>query len=210
MHDQICDWLGLTAENWPPDHYTLLGLERGESDLQIIEQRVHERMQRVRPLQLIYPDQVTEAMNRLAQAFSCLTDPAARSAYNESLRTPPPRPATRLPSEENGSVDPNATLAWLVGPWDQLAEEEPPSPSPVTRPNFRNWTESLPPPRQRRKRLSRNTKDRVAVPSALESSTTVAKEPHPGTAWFWRHSNTLLLILALVALLVAFWRHLGR
>jgi len=210
MHQQICEWLGLTAENWPPDHYTLLGLKRGESDPQIIEQHVHERMQRVRPLQLIYPDQVTEAMNRLAQAFSCLTDPAARIAYDESLRVPPLHPAIRAPSQENGSVDPDAPLAWLFGPWDRLTEEETPFPASITRPKFRDWTESLPPPRQRRKRISRNTKRRKEDPLALETSTEVMNEEHPQKGLFWRHSNTLLLLLALLALLIAFWRQLGR
>jgi hypothetical protein len=210
MHEQICEWLGLPAENWPPDHYTLLGLQRGESDPQVIEQRVHQRMQRVRPLQLIYPDQVTEAMNRLAQAFSCLTDPAARSAYDDSLRVPPRRPANRAPSEGNGSVDPDGPLAWLFGPWDRLAEEEILSPSLVKRPNFRNWSESQAPPRQRRKRLSRHTKDRVPDQPASGNSTDAMKEPRPRSALFWRHSNTVLLILAILALLVAFGRQLGR
>ena len=32
MHEQICQVLGLDARCWPPDHYTLLGLKRGESE----------------------------------------------------------------------------------------------------------------------------------------------------------------------------------
>src|SRR5260370_859772 len=104
IQEQICQILGLAAEDWPPDHYTLLGLKRGESDTQVIEERVHERMQRVRPLQLTYPDQVTEAMNRLAQAFSCLTDSGARKVYDESLRRVPGGPPTPPPANQNCSI----------------------------------------------------------------------------------------------------------
>src|SRR5438093_8166880 len=84
-HDLICSWLGLPAGSWPPDHYTLLGLARDETDIGRIEQQVHERMERVRRYQLLNPEPATEAMNRLAQALICLTDPQARKAYDAKL-----------------------------------------------------------------------------------------------------------------------------
>jgi hypothetical protein len=91
----ICSCLQLPAGSWPPDHYTLLGLKLGEADSRRIEQRVQERMEKLRPYQLTHTEQATEAMNRLAQAFVCLTDPAAKRAYDASLasgklrRSPP-------------------------------------------------------------------------------------------------------------------------
>jgi hypothetical protein len=81
-NDQICCWLGLPAGKWPPDHYTLLGLKPGEGDIACIEQHVHDRLAKLRCYQLSHPEQVTEAMNRVAQAFMCLTDPAAKRAYD--------------------------------------------------------------------------------------------------------------------------------
>src|SRR5947207_1177923 len=69
----IAGWLGLPAEAWPPDHYALLGLPPGESDVSRIEHSVHERLMRVRSYQLSNPVQATEAMTRLAKAFDCLT-----------------------------------------------------------------------------------------------------------------------------------------
>src|SRR5438270_3990805 len=81
-HELICTWLGLGAGDWPPDHYRLLGLEPDESDSARIEQRVHDRLEAVRRYQLLHPELVTEAMNRLAQAYVCLTDPDARRAYD--------------------------------------------------------------------------------------------------------------------------------
>src|SRR5579859_5448292 len=86
--DLVCKWLGLPPESWPPDHYTLLGLKTGEEDVGKIEEHAHERLARLRQHQLNHPDQVTEAMNRLAQAFSCLTDPKAKKAYDAAMRTP--------------------------------------------------------------------------------------------------------------------------
>jgi len=86
MSDEwICSCLRLPPDSWPPDHYTLLGLDLGEADSSRIEQRVQERMEKLRPYQLTHPDQATEAMNRLAQALVCLTDPAARHAYDAFL-----------------------------------------------------------------------------------------------------------------------------
>ena len=107
----IRSWLQLPAGDWPPDHYTLLGLEAGESDVARIEQQVYERMEHVRRYQLTHPEPATEAMNRLAQALVCLTDPAAKRAYDaallpESARSsaPPVEAAARKP------VDPLADI----------------------------------------------------------------------------------------------------
>src|SRR5215472_9715279 len=86
----IRSWLQLPPGDWPPDHYTLLGLEPGEQDPLRIEQYVHERMQRLRNYQLTHPELATEAMNRLAQALVCLTDPAARKAYDRERLAPKP------------------------------------------------------------------------------------------------------------------------
>jgi hypothetical protein len=111
-HELICSWLGLEPGDWPPDHYRLLGLPPGEDNGTLIEQRVHERLDTVRRYQMMHPEQATEAMNRLAQAFVCLTETQAKRAYDSELlggsgkatataEAPPPRP------------DP---LAWLYSP----------------------------------------------------------------------------------------------
>src|SRR5437763_4898092 len=84
-HALICSWLGIPADTWPPDHYRLLGLEPGEPDPNLIEQRVHQRLDAVRRYQMLHPEQATEAMNRLAQAFICLTEPASKQAYDATL-----------------------------------------------------------------------------------------------------------------------------
>jgi len=139
----ICTWLGLEPGNWPPNHYALLGLEPGEPDVERIEQRVHERLTQLRQYQLSHPEQVTQAMNRLAQAFTCLTDPQAKKAYDATLlagAAPLPEPPL-APVSADATDDP---LAWLYGPWSELAAQapSPPPPGPVQV----DWTKAPPPP----------------------------------------------------------------
>jgi hypothetical protein len=86
----ICTWLSLPKDVWPPDHYRLLGLNPGEADTERIEREVHARLEIVRRYQLAQQEEATEAMNRLAQAFVCLTDPEARKAYDAQQQGGPP------------------------------------------------------------------------------------------------------------------------
>jgi hypothetical protein len=73
----LCDWLG--TKDWPPDHHALLGLAPGEKDAARIEHQVHERMSKLRCYQLSHPEEATEGMNRLAQAFICVTEELSRA-----------------------------------------------------------------------------------------------------------------------------------
>jgi hypothetical protein len=205
MNPLICERLGLPAENWPPDHYALLGLPRGEGDPQVIEDRVHERMQRVRPLQIAYPEEASEAMNRLAQAWSCLTDPVARSAYNQSLLATP----GRLPPNNNAPPDPQDGLAWLFEPWDRLAEDESPVPASPA-PPFRDWKPSIRPPRRRQIVGSWNGSGQEKTPGLEKSLSTSEEESPKPMTWFWRNSHRLFLFASLLALGIALWRQISR
>jgi hypothetical protein len=145
-HELICRWLDLPETDWPPDHYRLLGLTAGESDGELVEHRVHERLAAVRRHQLANPEQATEAMNRLAQAYVCLTDPEAKRAYDADLLgkpLPPAEPAPPAmaelapapvqPAIAVADLPPPALaipmspdpLAWLYGPWTGLPGETP-------------------------------------------------------------------------------------
>lgn len=126
-HDLICNWLGLPPGTWPPDHYTLLGLEPGEGSAARIEHHVHERMERVRRYQLANPDVATEAMNRLAQALVCLTDPAARRTYDAALF--PAATATAVLEPTRNPAPARNPLAWMFGAWTPT----PPAPSAETK-----------------------------------------------------------------------------
>lgn len=82
----ICSVLGVPPESWPPNHYALIGLSPLEANPSRVEVRVQELSAKLRSFQLAHPDEVTDALNRLAQALVCLTDPAARTAYDSALK----------------------------------------------------------------------------------------------------------------------------
>lgn len=156
-HDRICTWLGLPPGMWPPDHYRLLGLEAGEDDAELIEQRVHERLDTVRRYQMMHPEQATEAMNRLAQAFVCLTEASAKKSYDAELGIVA---ATRTATVAAPPV-PDDTLDWLSSPPPialpsrslpgTMPSEPPPLAVPVgpppLPPNILNYGSAPPPPR---------------------------------------------------------------
>jgi hypothetical protein len=125
----ICTALGVPPDRWPPDHYALLGLGRGEADAATIEAHVLDRMERLRRYQLTHPDAVTDAMNRLAQALVCLTDPQARRAYDASLGIADPSPAP--PAAADASVTTAADETIPLVPLElPAAHPVPPAPRP--------------------------------------------------------------------------------
>jgi hypothetical protein len=150
-HDMICNWLGLPPAQWPPDHYTLLGLPPGERDVERIEHQVHERLLRLRGYQLSHPDQATEAMNRIAQAFVCLTDPQAKKDYDARLispRTPLPQKPAALPEPVKKS--PVGTEPLLPGPRTPAPIEAEAETRPVLSPiakTLLDWSSAPPPVR---------------------------------------------------------------
>ncbi|MFO0844154.1 MAG: hypothetical protein U0797_17425 [Gemmataceae bacterium] len=153
-HELICCWLGLPADAWPPDHYRLLGLDPGEGDVALIELHVHQRLDIVRRYQVMHPEPATEAMNRLAQAFVCLTEPPQKTAYDAQLLgakpkpAPPPLPAPPAPPPLPAQADRPDPLAWLYTPGENgpggvasppvrvapPAEEAAPAPPPAPPP----------------------------------------------------------------------------
>jgi hypothetical protein len=163
----ISGWLDIPADCWPPDHYTLLGLSAGETDVTHIEQQVQQRLERVRRYQLCNPEAATEAMNRLAQAFVCLTDPQARRIYDRCLFGEP----VAVPSEQDNQKTSN--------------EGRPPRPSVSPEairpaPEIPPLSPSLPP----RKVSAATQKTLLDIPAAEEVSEPVLFEvpelPDPG------------------------------
>lgn len=116
-HSLLRSWLGLSPSDWPPDHYTLLGLAPGAGDPATVERTVLDRMAQLRPHQLLHPELVTEGMNRLAQALVCLTDPVARATYDAELGLPSP-----VPSSEgtNGAVPRSLRLPLPQPPYEVI------------------------------------------------------------------------------------------
>ncbi len=134
-HELICEWLGLPAESWPPDHYRLLGLEPGESDPELIEQRVHQRLDSVRHYQMTHPELATEAMNRLAQAYVCLTDSASKQPYDAALLggAAPAAAMTAVAEVRKAPSNTPDPLAWLFGPATSAHQSPTATPPPLPR-----------------------------------------------------------------------------
>ncbi|MBI3411608.1 MAG: hypothetical protein HY040_25040 [Planctomycetes bacterium] len=130
----LCGWLGLPDKQWPPDHYALLGLKQGESDLANIEKTVQERMSKLRCYQLSHPEEATEGMNRVAQAFITLMEAAAKAARRAApaviatARLPQKRPGDsvrlRPPSKEDTLVGNKTEVDWKNTPPPVRAKEK--------------------------------------------------------------------------------------
>jgi hypothetical protein len=144
--DFLCTWLGLPTKVWPPDHYTLLGLSAGDVDLPRIERQVQERMAKLRCYQLSHPEEATEGMNRLAEAFISLTEAASKAARpappppRHGIPAPPPPKKTMrarpLPkSGEDTAILHKTKLDWRVtAPPVRTAVATPPAETPGTSP----------------------------------------------------------------------------
>lgn len=87
-------WLELPAgADWPPDPHDLLGFPPGPVDPGEAEVRALDRMDRLRPYQLLHPELVTEGMTRLAQALIAFTEaPSPQPQYELAEELPPPSP----------------------------------------------------------------------------------------------------------------------
>src|SRR5947209_13213556 len=107
----LCNWLEIP--DWPPDHYALLGLKPGEQDAACIERHVHERMARLRCYQISYPEEATEGMNRVAQAFICVSEALAKAPC------PKCEPATKKISDDtltHLATDSKTEVNWKTTP----------------------------------------------------------------------------------------------
>ncbi|MBM3994812.1 MAG: hypothetical protein FJ303_11765 [Planctomycetes bacterium] len=124
--ERLCKWLGLPTTDWPPDPWTLLGLPPGDHDAATIEERVHERMAKLRTYQLSYPEEATEGMNRLAEAFVALTESAKKK--------PPPETkapaATKLANKDDTSVLDAPSQDWRDDP-PPVRDEGPAAPEAI-------------------------------------------------------------------------------
>src|SRR5262245_11104319 len=114
--DILCSWLGLPKSSWPPDPWTLLGLPQGAHEPGRIEERVHDRMTKLRHYQLSFPEEATEGMNRLAEAFITVTQACMPKA------APTVTPAQVAASAQTISKDETSVISKTKVDW----RDEPP------------------------------------------------------------------------------------
>jgi hypothetical protein len=114
--EMLCTWLGLAKAVWPPDAWALLGLPQGDHDLPTIEKSVQDRMAKLRCYQLSYPEEATEGMNRLAEAFLTLTEAASKTAPAPPPQPPPEKKPAPAMSKDDTSVTDKTKLDWRAAP----------------------------------------------------------------------------------------------
>ncbi len=108
-------WLGISPKDQPPDHYRLLGIDRFESDPEVIRDAAMRQMGHVRSYQLgPQRDLSQRILNELGAAKGCLQDATRRAAYDSQLRqrtaAPPPPPEPPPPNQPSSD---NPATAWL-------------------------------------------------------------------------------------------------
>ena len=136
--DPYREWLGLSVGPRPPDHYTLLEIDRFEGDPAVISRAADVQMAKIRKVR---PGARLRDWGRLLDQIGavkvCLLHPASKAAYDGSLPSGPAAAAAR-PSP---SAAPNAALATQIAmdpnaprPADPMAppQASPSAPSSAT------------------------------------------------------------------------------
>ncbi len=166
--DLLRQWLGLQETAWPPEPAKLLGIpavscDPSKCDLAQLEQIVHDRIASLRCYQISHPEEATEGMNRLAQAYLQIMEvpPASPPVPIISEPTRPttienPVPALdwqKAPPPVRGMVDSSASVAVIEAPPTQEQElvtftlvppPPPKDPGEITEEEIRRWAvESL-------------------------------------------------------------------
>jgi len=86
--DPYLKWLGIRDSQQPPNHYRLLGLDRFESNPEVISIAADRQMAHIRTFQIGQHGEISQKiLNELAEARRCLLNDEKRSAYDKSLVT---------------------------------------------------------------------------------------------------------------------------
>lgn len=79
-------WLGIPRKDQPPNHYRLLGIERGESDPDVIEHAADRQMTHLRSVQTGKRASLSQQLlNEVATARACLLNPQKKASYDAWL-----------------------------------------------------------------------------------------------------------------------------
>ena len=84
--DPYRDWLGITSEDRPPNHYQLLGLTEFEDDCAKISAAFENQFRNVRRYQVgARTEEAVHLLQRLSLAYAELSDLHRKSAYDSTL-----------------------------------------------------------------------------------------------------------------------------
>ena len=128
--DPYSEWLGIPPEEQPPDHYRLLGIEKFESDTELLKKASEAKIEHLRTFQLGEKFSFSQKlMAEVATARVCLLNSEKKAAYDAQLRGhsetdqektlvgPPPRlpPDRQEAIPETGVGTQKKTLLLLAG-----------------------------------------------------------------------------------------------
>lgn len=125
--DAYHKWLGIPPAEQPPDHYRLLGIQRFETDRDVISGAADRQMAYVRSLQAGQHASLTqELLNELSRARICLLDSAHKARYDAVLKSAVPAdsisamlpPRIDSPTAQGSPGSP--TVGGTVGPYRLL------------------------------------------------------------------------------------------
>ena len=89
MFDPYSKWLGIQAEQRPPNHYQLLGVSSQEKDAGAIEDAANQQILLVVNYKKgPHAEECRRLLQEIAQARDTLLDPQERKAYDAELRRP--------------------------------------------------------------------------------------------------------------------------
>jgi len=107
--DPYYQWLGIPPKHQPPNHYRLLGIERFEENLEVVQHAADQRMAHLRSFQTGRHAALSQKLlNEVAAAKLCLLNPQKKAAYDAQLRAklPPALPARAgLPGAAAEEID---------------------------------------------------------------------------------------------------------
>jgi len=119
------EWLGLTSVDQRPDHYTLLGLNRFESDAQQVKQAADRAATRVRSFRP--GDKARDwarLLDEIEEARKCLMDAEAKSRYDEQLQ----QGGSAMVSGAAAQIPADAPQRPRYGPAGPPPDDAPPTP----------------------------------------------------------------------------------
>jgi len=119
--DPYHKWLGIPAEEQPPNLYRLLGIKPFEADPDVIQAAADQRMLHLRSYQTgKHADMSQRLLNAIATANVCLLNPAKKAAYDRQLaaasQRPPPTAQLLAEPEAAVAVHPSEVAAWQQVP----------------------------------------------------------------------------------------------
>ncbi len=129
--DPYYKWLAIPPDEQPPHYYRLLGVQRFETDPDVIATAADQRMAHLRTYQTGKHSALSQRLlNEISAARVCLLNPAKKTAYDQQLRASlqPPSPA----------APPMAPVAPPELPLAPPPPKEPPRPS-AARPTGPAW-----------------------------------------------------------------------